>query len=88
MAKINVARLRGILAKMWWRMRELIYEEKPKPAPRKREGAASKKKENLAIESFSEGDETYLVRPATHLVFLHLPLCVYHVLLLTSLREG
>ena len=73
LTRTNIARLHEILAKMWWRMRELIYEEKPKPAPRKRVRAATKRKGNLADESFSEGDETYLVSPAACLLF-----CVYH----------
>lgn len=73
MSGANIARLHEILDKMWWRMRELVYEEKPKPAPRKRVRAAPQRKRNLADESFSEGDETYLVSLAARLRFCVCP---------------
>lgn len=63
-ADADNGRLHEILAKMWWRMRELLYEEKPKPKPvaRKRGRTKSERLRNYAAEpSYIEGDEIYLV---------------------------
>ena len=68
MLRADIGRLHEILAKMWWRMRELLYEEKPKPAPRKRDRTALERLGNFAVEpSYFEGDEIYLVSLAVFL---------------------
>ena len=62
MANTDFGRLHEILEKLWWRMRELVYEEKPAP---KRRGRARKR--NLAGAALPEGDETDLVSSAAYL---------------------
>lgn len=55
------ARLYHILGRLWWRMRELVYEEKP--APKQRSGARNQSCRHKKVEGdeHSEGDDTYLV---------------------------
>jgi len=63
-------RLHELLANLWWRMRQLFFEEKPKPKskPRKRAGrsqaqtdsqaqAASQRQTRAPSDSYSAGDE-------------------------------
>lgn len=58
----DIGRLHEILAKLWWRMRELVYEAKPVPKHRQRAPKSSLHKAALAGDAVSEADETYLVR--------------------------
>jgi hypothetical protein len=69
--RADFCRLHGILDNVWWRMRELVYEEKPAPKHRGRGREDSLRKRALVGDQYSEGDETYLVSNSmTHRIVL------------------